>query len=255
MTLGDPGKGFIVEVRPVDELHALKQLLVVGLGDRREPPAPVDAVSRVVPEDEPALRFGEAERLDQIGRPDVFGSDRNSALKCAAPPAAPAAPPGIGLGDLHARDQDDPELVGDGFRQPVRAQQIDVDVLRVRLILGMLGQRDDVEAVPPRLLHVHGRPDVAVREHRVKVEVPLQGAEAGQVGHGQRVTSAGACPATTRRRRHAPMRTSRMAPQEVIKRTGKWGRRESRLRMGAGYRGLRDGDCGLIVDCGGQLSS
>ena len=156
------------------------------LRDVREPPPARDTEARVVPEHERALGLGKPERFEQIGRANRVRIGKKECVEVGGAVGQHGRRfPRVGLGDLHTGNQDDPELVGNRFCQPVRAQQIDVDVLRVRLVLGVLGERDDVEAVAPRLLHVHRRPDIAVGEHGVQVEVPLQGVQAGQVRYRQ----------------------------------------------------------------------
>ena len=69
------------------------------------------------------------------------------------------------------------------FPAPRRAE-IDGDVGGVRVVLDVVGEGDGVQPVAPRLRDVDRGPDLAVRKHRVEVEVALERLQARQVGDG-----------------------------------------------------------------------
>ena len=73
LAFGDPRVRFLVEIGAVDQLHALKQPFVERARDRSEPFRTVDAVARMIPEDERVLRLRGAERLHQVRRVEGIG--------------------------------------------------------------------------------------------------------------------------------------------------------------------------------------
>ena len=164
-----------VELAPTDE----------GLGDR------LPLRPRVRPDDQGALR----DRLFELGLevrrefrflPDEVDHEiarvRDRSL-------------GVMLRELDAAHHHDSKLLGDRKRASVAALAVIRD--RDVLILDVIGQRQDVESVPPGLDHPHLGRDQAIGIKSMDVEIPLENLEsldrrkddlfAGKLRKGERV--------------------------------------------------------------------
>ncbi len=77
--------------------------------------------------------------------------------------------------DLRAPDQQNPAFLRAGKGDLIGPIVVRGNIRLVRLVLDMVRDRDDVQALPPRLVHADGGPDQAIGEHRVHVQITFQG--------------------------------------------------------------------------------
>jgi len=75
------------------------------------------------------------------------------------------------------------------FLCSLSAIAVNAHVRCVRVIFGMVGQRNDVQSVAPRLPYLHSRPDAAIRKNRVQVKVALQRLVGRYVGNRHRIAA------------------------------------------------------------------
>ena len=174
--LFDPREGLRIVSAAVDQLDAVHQLLVIQRGNVREPRGGL-LPAGMIPEDETFLLapLPQGDREVQPHERILVGYKQNIEVR-------------VSLHDLHAGDQNDSALCRQRGGQSMRAGQIHLHVRLVRIVTGMIGDRDGVQALAPGFVDARGRPDLPVRKDRVHVKVALQGFVASDIRHGERIT-------------------------------------------------------------------
>ena len=154
----------------VDDFDAVQQLLVdehsMHRAQFRDAVGCLRRPHRVIPENERSLAASFSERFECVVVQQTVGvldEDRVRVARRHAPR------------DLGAVDDEQIVLARVLKRELVRPVAIRVgDVVFVRLILQMLGQRDSVETVSDRLLDADVRLNGAIGEHGMLVKIALQ---------------------------------------------------------------------------------